>query len=244
MAVLSRNLSSDGNRFFFQTPDALVAADTNGEDGCEPWGSSNQRGANVACQDVYEWEAPGTGSCETDAPAYSPANDGCIYLISTGESEQASFLADASADGSDVFIFTFEQLVGQDKDELLDVYDARIGGGLSSQNVVESAPCAGEGCRGQASGSPTAQSPGSAGFVGPADPRPNRSKARGKQRRRKHAKHRRGRKVQRSRQGARRHGKRGQRAKKRAKRDRRRAAKRNRAKRQRRAAKQNGRAGR
>ena len=39
-ATLSRNLSRDGNRFFFESWDALVAADVNGEGGCLPWGAT------------------------------------------------------------------------------------------------------------------------------------------------------------------------------------------------------------
>ncbi len=33
-ATLTRNLSADGKRVFFETTDSLVAQDTNGEDGC------------------------------------------------------------------------------------------------------------------------------------------------------------------------------------------------------------------
>ena len=45
-----------------------------------------------------------------------------------------SFFADASASGRDAFIFTRSRLVGQDQDELHDVYDVRAGGGSGSQN--------------------------------------------------------------------------------------------------------------
>ena len=40
--MLSRSLSAGGKRVFFETQDKLVAADTNGDLGCAPWGSSNQ----------------------------------------------------------------------------------------------------------------------------------------------------------------------------------------------------------
>ena len=46
-AALTHNLSADGSRVFFVSPDPLVPQDTNGQ------------------LDVYEWEADGSGSCET-----------------------------------------------------------------------------------------------------------------------------------------------------------------------------------
>lgn len=185
---MGRNLSSDGSRFFFETPDALVAADTNGDGGCPPWGSLEQQSSSFACQDVYEWEAPGTGSCKESSPAYSPLNEGCIYLISTGKSKEATFFADADPEGDNVFIFTFEQLVPQDKDGLIDAYDARIGGGLAAQHATAGEPCDGEGCKPQPLPPPATQSPGSGNYSGPADPTPSR-KAKKKKKKRKHAKH-------------------------------------------------------
>ena len=125
-ATLARNLSADGERFFFETGDSLVAADANGS-GCLAQGSN-------ACQDVYEWEAPGKGSCKKGSSAYSEQNQGCIYLISSGKSEEASFFGDADPEGENAFIFTYQQLVGQDEDALFDAYDARVGGGLAGQS--------------------------------------------------------------------------------------------------------------
>ena len=188
-ATLARNLSRDGNRFFFETPDAMVAEDTNGQDGCPAWGSIPQTASSRACQDVYEWEAPGTGSCTESSPAYSEQNQGCIYLISTGKSEEASFFADADLDGENVFIYTYEQLVPQDTDALLDAYDARVGGGLASQHQVQAAPCAGETCKAPPSPPSAPQSPGSSGFAGPTDPHPKRAQQR-KRKRRKQARQR------------------------------------------------------
>ena len=62
--------------------------------------------------DVYEWD------------------DGQIGLISSGvDSSDSSFL-DASESGEDVFFVTRAKLVESDTDNLVDLYDARIGGGL------------------------------------------------------------------------------------------------------------------
>jgi hypothetical protein len=189
-ATASRNLSADGNRVFFETPERLSVADTNGEKGCDPVGSPLQ--GFPACQDVYDWEAPGSGSCEEGAPAYSPQNEGCLYLISTGKSDWASLMGDASADGNDVFFFTRQGLVGQDKDELLDVYDARVGGGIASQSPPPPPPpCeTPEACRPYAYPPEGEESPGSAGFAGPPDPQPEHAKAKKGKKHRKHHRHR------------------------------------------------------
>jgi hypothetical protein len=155
-----RNLSADGNRAFFETAEALVPADTNGATGCPL----------SACTDVYEWEVSGAGGCKEVAPAYSPLNEGCLYLISTGKSEFPSLFADASESGNDAFFFTRQQLVRQDKDELQDVYDARVGGGLVSQNRIEPVPCEGaEACHGLAQSPPAEFTPATPQFTGPGN---------------------------------------------------------------------------
>ncbi len=196
-AVLGRNLSRDGKRIFFETPDALVARDTNGEKECPAWGSSVQQQSSRACQDVYEWEAPEKGSCSEASPAYAPSSGGCIYLISTGKSGEASFFADADLEGRNAFIFTYERLVGQDKDGLLDVYDARSEGGLAAQGVAEAVPCAGEACKPRGTAPPALPAPGSAGFTGPAESKPKRHG----HKKHKHRKHRRQRRAGHPRKG-------------------------------------------
>jgi hypothetical protein len=188
-AVSSRNLSADGNRFFFQTTEALSPEDTNGVGGCPPTGTRSI----PACLDVYEWEAPNTpgGSCQEGGPAYSPLNAGCLYLISTGKSNFPSLFADASASGNDVFFFTRQQLVGQDKDELQDVYDARVGGGLASQNQLPPVPCEGsEACHGPAQAPPAESSPATPAFVGPGNlnEKHKKQKAAKKKKHKKHKK--------------------------------------------------------
>jgi hypothetical protein len=187
-AVASRNLSADGNRFFFETPEALVPADTNGAGGCPLAGTGPQN--YPACLDVYEWEAPETGSCKESAPAFSPLNEGCLYLISTGKSPFPSLFGDASVNGSDVFFFTRQQLVGQDTDELQDVYDARVGGGLAGQNLPPVIPCEGlEACHGAAQTPPVEGSPATPGFFGPGNAPGKHKKPRAKHKKKRHAHH-------------------------------------------------------
>ncbi len=94
-----------------------------------------------------------SGSAKARAPAnvpvasFSERDGGCLYLISTGQSAQPSYFGDASADGTNVFFFTRQSLVGQDQDENYDVYDARVNGGIAAQNPPPWAQCTGETCR-------------------------------------------------------------------------------------------------
>jgi hypothetical protein len=145
---LTRNLSQDGSTVFFDSPDALVPADANG------------------VQDVYEWEVAGHGTCSSASATFSEASGGCLYLISTGTSPAPSWFADASASGSDAFFFTYQPLVGQDEDQLEDIYDARVGGGIAAQSPQVASPCDGEGCRGGSAAPPVLASPVSSTYEG------------------------------------------------------------------------------
>ena len=122
--IETRSLSASGNQVFFETPDPLVPEDSNG------------------VTDVYEWEADGAGSCES-----AEDDGGCLYLLSTGTNPDASHFGDASASGDEAFLFTDQSLVGQDQDQLIDIYDARVDGGLESQNPEPATTCTGEECR-------------------------------------------------------------------------------------------------
>ena len=174
-AVSARFLSADADKAFFETTEALVPEDTNGRPGeedpeghltCPNTGKVEQ--IYPSCLDTYEWEAAGAEGCAESSPAYSPVNDGCIYLLSTGKSKYPSLFADASASGNDVFFFTRDALVGQDKDEIQDVYDARVNGGLASQSPVATVPCEGaEACHGPTQSPPVESAPATPNFHGP-----------------------------------------------------------------------------
>ena len=56
--------------------------------------------------------------------------DGAVQLISGAEPGGVAVFLDASASGDDVFFATRERLAPTDEDELVDVYDARVDGGL------------------------------------------------------------------------------------------------------------------
>jgi hypothetical protein len=149
-AFLTRNLSDDGDRVFFQTQEALLPQDKNGQ------------------TDVYEWEREGAGGvdgCSSSSATFSSSSGGCLYLISTGESGDPSYFGDASADGDDVFFFTRQPLVGQDRDENYDVYDARVEGGIAAQNPPPPASCTGEVCLAPVTSAPAFVAPASATFA-------------------------------------------------------------------------------
>jgi NHL repeat len=160
-----RALSEDGGRLFFESFEPLVSADTNRK------------------QDVYEWEAVGSGSCMESSPAFSPPNGGCVSLISSGESPEDSDFLDADATGDEVFFRTGSNLVPKDPG-LFDVYDARVDGGFPEAQVK--APCEGEACQSPPP-APEDPTPSSETFLGPGNHAAARC-AKGKQRVVRHGK--------------------------------------------------------
>ena len=86
-------------------------------------------------RDVYEWDGQRA------------------RLVSSGRGSGESRLAEVANGGRDVFFFTAERLVGVDVDRAVDLYDARVGGGLVSQRAPSApmAPCEGDGCQGRLS---------------------------------------------------------------------------------------------
>lgn len=177
---LTRNISADGERVFFQTPDKLVAADVNGEHGCPQLGRPEDV-SYPACNDVYEWEAMGEGSCASEAQ-----DGGCLYLISTGTSAAPAFFGDADASGENVFFLTEASLAPQDKDRLYDMYDARVEGGLASQHAGEPPTCSGEGCRETPAAAPSQPTAGSTLVSGPGNPKQKHKKKQKKPKKHKH----------------------------------------------------------
>ncbi len=117
---------SDSGRLFFDSYDALVPKDVNGQ------------------EDVYEYEPEGVPAgehaCSSSSASGSEAfraartvevegrqvqeGAGCVALISSGESSGESAFLDASETGGDVFFLTTSRLAPQDTDDNLDIYDA------------------------------------------------------------------------------------------------------------------------
>jgi hypothetical protein len=115
---------------------------------------------------------------------------GAIHLISSGKSESDDFFLDASPSGNDVFFATRQQLLPSDQDNLIDVYDAHVGGGFPSP-ASPPASCTGSVCQGPSSAPPAFPSGPSLTLTGagnlpqpqaakPAKPRKPKPKARKK----------------------------------------------------------------
>lgn len=133
---MKRWISEGGSRVFFDSGQALVPQDTNGK------------------LDAYEWERPGSGSCQSST--------GCIYLLSGGTSTAESFFADASISGDDAFIVTRAKLAASDGNEYFDMYDARVDG----VRPIAPPACTGTGCQGVPGTPPIFATPSSVTFNG------------------------------------------------------------------------------
>jgi hypothetical protein len=123
----ARALSDDGARLYFESSDTLAARDTNSR------------------RDVYQWEALDSGGCDEGDAAFSAQAEGCIDLISSGQSSKDSEFIEASPNGNDIFLATLSSLLPQDYG-LVDIYDARVGGGFKSP-PPRKVPCEGEACQ-------------------------------------------------------------------------------------------------
>jgi hypothetical protein len=116
---------TDEGRLYFDTGDSLSARDT-----------------NEGVEDVYEFAPQGAGvegTCEREA--------GCIRLISAGTESVDSNLIAVDETGKNVFFDTRDELTLKDKDELLDIYDTREGGGIAAESEIARAECQGENCQ-------------------------------------------------------------------------------------------------
>jgi hypothetical protein len=136
-----RIMSADGSRVFFNTRSPLVPGDANGT------------------VDVYQWQEQGSGTC--DEP------QGCVDLISNGTNPRGAKFFDASPSGNDVFFVTYASIDPRDPG-LVDVYDARVNGGLVLPPAPPG-PCVGDSCQ-AAPPAPLDQTPASASFRGAGDP--------------------------------------------------------------------------
>ena len=132
------NYISDSGRLFFDSQDSLSPFD-----------------GNEGVEDVYEYQPDGVGSCRR--------SDGCVSLISAGTGPVDSNFLAADPDGENVFFTTRARLVPRDTDELIDLYDARVDGGIPADNPVPPPACQGEGCQ-QAAPPPPPPPPASAGL--------------------------------------------------------------------------------
>jgi hypothetical protein len=170
---------TDEGRLYFDSQDSLVARDT-----------------NEGVEDVYEHSPQGAGAegtCEREA--------GCTRLISAGTEAVDSNLIAVDETGKNVFFDTRDELTLKDNDELLDVYDAREGGGIGAETEVARVECQGEACQPQVY-APNDPTPGSSSFEGAGNVK-EEVKAK-KHKKHKHKKH--GKKKRHARAAKRNHG--------------------------------------
>lgn len=141
----ARLLADDGSHLYFESADRLVARDTNGH------------------IDVYQWEEAGVRGCTVSSASFASNSGGCVDLISSGQAPLDSRFVEATPDGENVFFATVASLLPHDYG-LVDIYDARVDGGLP---VPQPSP---PGCEGEACQSPPAApnnpTPASSAFQG------------------------------------------------------------------------------
>jgi hypothetical protein len=143
-----RGVSGEGDEVFFDSPDPLVAGDTNTD---SPELPLEEEALAPQGRDVYEWD------------------DGVVSLISSGKSARNSFLLDNSENGDDVFFTTDEPLAaGADLDGGYVVYDARVP--EPGEKLAAGGECAGSGCQGGSRSQAPVGPSGSASFVGLGNP--------------------------------------------------------------------------
>lgn len=135
-----RVISEDGSAVVFQSNAALTPQVHGGRD------------------NVYLWHGGNLALISDGTPA------------GTHHGGSAEGLVGIDASGQNVFFTTEAPLVGQDSDELSDLYDARVDGGFPAPKVIE---CSGEGCQGALSAPLVAVAPGSlsSGEAGNLTPR-------------------------------------------------------------------------
>jgi hypothetical protein len=159
VTALSRipNLTSDGLAVVFETADRLAPRDSDGK------------------ADVYKWNAAGSSGCVR--------LEGCVHLISSGQSGGDDYLYAMTADGEDIVFLSGDRLVPQDADGTPSLYDARAphlaGEAVGAPPVPPvTPPCIGEACQPPATIPPADADPVSSRFHGPgnvsAKPRPCR----------------------------------------------------------------------
>jgi hypothetical protein len=118
--------------------------------------------AEAGKESVYEYRST--------VGAGGSIGDGDDYLISDGVNTQELSLVGLDAAGGDVFFTTADELVPQDTDTQLDLYDARVDGGFPAPDPP--AGCVGEACGGSLFVQPAFAAPGSATVAGAGSPVP------------------------------------------------------------------------
>jgi hypothetical protein len=121
--------------------------------------------------DVYEYKA------------------GKVWLLTSGQGNRSSFLADNSDDGTTVFVMSPTAFDPRDRDaNELDAYAIRINGGFPPP-PPPAAACEGEACRNAATSPPPNASPVTPAFIGPDNSQSGRNQGKKHHKKHHHKKH-------------------------------------------------------
>ena len=156
---INRAISDDGADVVFMTAQQLQGDDPDRGNtaSCDAFSSTPDEAASSAGCAVYLWHECAGGRC-------ADGESGVTNLISDGNGPAEDGFAVISGSGSDIFFETSSELVGQDSDELGDIYDARIDGGFPAPAPEPS--CSGEACQPGPSAPPSFGSTGTSSFTG------------------------------------------------------------------------------
>jgi hypothetical protein len=149
--ALQRSLaiSDDGSVVVFSSRAALV-----------PEGEVAQE---AKVESAYEYRSQGA------------INDGGVSLLSPADTTLGTGLLSMTPSGSDVFLRTSQALTPSDGDVQVDIYDARLEGGLPAPAVP--LHCEGDACQGSPTPLLAPPQPGTSNFRGPTNPLPKHRKA-------------------------------------------------------------------
>jgi NHL repeat len=182
-AIYQSRYLSNGGRLFFDSNDALVPQDVNGNEDVyeyEPEGIESPEG-RVQCSESTssgsEVFKPGQMvTLERGTPQEHTVQEGpgCVALISSGQDAKESAFLDASESGSDVFFLTAAKLTSNDSEGGYSLYDAHECTDASPcipAPAVLPPPCdTGDSCKPAPTPQPTIfGAPASATFSGPGN---------------------------------------------------------------------------
>ncbi|MGN6588651.1 MAG: hypothetical protein ACTHKT_14455, partial [Solirubrobacterales bacterium] len=155
---LIHNLSADGTRVFFETPEALSAADTDNTN------------------DIYEWSK---GALEGPQLISSGRSTEYIPLQPNPNLPSPNLLLSITPDGNNVVFLSEDDLTGEAGiGSVPAIYDARVNGGFPPPPAAP-IPCSEEGCRRPSAGFlPSFAEPKSDKAAGPGNVKPKKQKHR------------------------------------------------------------------
>jgi hypothetical protein len=108
-----------------------------------PTGAISQDGSQVVFE-TADALVPSDSNGHVDVYRW---RDGRVELLSDGRSAADARFLGASGNGADVFFATRSRLGGGDRDDLVDIYDARVGGGRP-EPAASQPPCLRDACQG------------------------------------------------------------------------------------------------